>query len=312
MLALCRRLVVGILNMRHAEHQYLDLMDQILTSGDQRTDRTGVGTKSVFGASMRFNLADGSVPILTTKRVFWKPAVREMLWFLTGGTNIQALLRQNVTIWTDWPLATYRTQTGDDISQQDFEARIVEDDSFAAKWGELGPVYGKQWRRWLGPDGVEHDQIANVIDQLKNNPASRRMLFHAWNPGELSGMALPPCHMVYQYHVTSDGRLNCLLYQRSCDLLLGAPFNFIGACALQLMMAQQAGLTPGEFVWVGGDVHLYLNHLEQAQTQMGREPRPFPKMRLGRHAASIDDYKIEDFVLEAYDPHPAIKAPVAV
>jgi thymidylate synthase len=312
MLALCRRLVVGILNMRHAEHQYLDLMDQILTSGDQRTDRTGVGTKSVFGASMRFNLADGSVPILTTKRVFWKPAVREMLWFLTGGTNIQALLRQNVTIWTDWPLATYRTQTGDDISQQDFEARIVEDDSFAAKWGELGPVYGKQWRRWLGPDGVEHDQIANVIDQLKNNPASRRMLFHAWNPGELSGMALPPCHMVYQYHVTSDGRLNCLLYQRSCDLLLGAPFNFIGACALQLMMAQQAGLTPGEFVWVGGDVHLYLNHLEQAQTQMGREPRPFPKMHLGRHAASIDDYKIEDFVLEAYDPHPAIKAPVAV
>jgi thymidylate synthase len=252
------------------------------------------------------------VPILTTKRVFWKPAVREMLWFLTGGTNIQDLLRQKVTIWTDWPLATYRATTGDTISQQDFEARIVEDDAFAAKWGELGPVYGKQWRRWLGPDGKEYDQIASVLDQLKTNPASRRMLFHAWNPAELSGMALPPCHMVYQYHVTTDGRLNCLLYQRSCDLLLGAPFNFIGATALQLMLAQQAGLTPGEFVWVGGDVHLYLNHLEQAKTQMARDPRPFPKMRLARHPASIDDYKIEDFVLEGYDPHPAISAPVAV
>jgi thymidylate synthase len=298
--------------MRHAEHQYLELMAQILAHGDERIDRTGVGTRSIFGASVRFNLSDGSVPILTTKRVFWKPAVREMLWFLTGGTNIQALLRQNVTIWTDWPLATYRAQTGEDISQEAFEARIVEDDAFAAKWGELGPVYGKQWRRWLGPDGVEHDQIANVIEQLKTNPSSRRTLFHAWNPAEIGSMALPPCHMVYQYHVTSDGRLNCLLYQRSCDLLLGAPFNFIGACALQLMLAQQAGLTPGEFVWVGGDVHLYLNHLDQAQIQMAREPRPFPKMKLARHAASIDDYKIEDFVLDGYDPHPAIKAPVAV
>ena len=298
--------------MRHAEHQYLDLMEQILSVGDQRIDRTGVGTKSIFGASVRFNLADGTVPILTTKRVFWKPAVREMLWFLTGGTNIQDLLRQGVTIWTDWPLATYRTQTGETISQKDFEVRIVEDDDFAAKWGELGPVYGKQWRGWLGPDGVEHDQIANVIEQLKTNPASRRMLFHAWNPAEIGAMALPPCHMVYQYHVTSDGRLNCLLYQRSCDLLLGAPFNFIGACALQLMLAQQAGLKPGEFVWVGGDVHLYLNHLEQAKTQIARTPRPFPKMTLTRHAASIDDYRIEDFVLEGYDPHSAISAPVAV
>ncbi len=298
--------------MRHAEHQYLDLMGQILATGDARIDRTGVGTRSVFGASVRFNLTDGSVPILTTKRVFWKLAVKEMLWFLTGGTNIQPLLRENVRIWSDWPLAAYRAQTGEDISQEVFEARVMEDDGFAAKWGELGPVYGKQWRRWMGPDGVEHDQIAAVIDQLKTNPSSRRMLFHAWNPAEIATMALPPCHMVYQYHVTSDGRLNCLLYQRSCDLLLGAPFNFIGACALQLMLAQQAGLTPGEFVWVGGDVHLYLNHLEQAQTQMAREPRPFPKMRLARHPASIDDYKIEDFLLEGYDPHPAISAPVAV
>jgi thymidylate synthase len=298
--------------MRHAEYQYLDLMAQILEQGDERIDRTGVGTRSLFGASVRFNLRDGSVPILTTKRVFWKLAVKEMLWFLTGGTNIAPLLRQNVRIWSDWPLDAYRKATGETISQEAFEARVVEDAGFAAKWGELGPVYGKQWRRWVGPDGTEHDQIASVMDQLKSNPASRRMLFHAWNPAEISTMALPPCHMVYQYHVTSDGHLNCLLYQRSCDLLLGAPFNFIGACALQLMMAQQAGFKPGEFVWVGGDVHLYLNHLEQAKTQMARDPRPFPKMRLARHAASIDDYKIEDFVLEDYDPHPAISAPVAV
>lgn len=298
--------------MGHGEQQYLDLMSHLLSSGDERMDRTGVGTRSLFGASLRFNLADGTVPILTTKRVFWKLPVREMLWFLTGDTNIQPLLRQNVDIWTDWPLAKYREQTGEAISQKAFEARIVEDDDFAARWGELGPVYGKQWRRWLGPDGIEHDQIGSVLNQLKTNPSSRRMLFHGWNPGELNAMALPPCHMVYQYHVSSDGRLNSLLYQRSCDFLLGAPFNFVGACALQMMLAQQAGLALGEFVWFGGDVHLYLNHLEQARTQITRDPRPFPTMKLTRHPASIDDYKIEDFVVENYDPHPTIRAPVAV
>ncbi len=287
-------------------------MNQVLEHGDKRMDRTGVGTRSLFGATLRFDLSSGQVPILTTKRVFWKLAVKEMLWFLTGGTNIAPLLRENVKIWTDWPLASYRSQTSDDISQEDFEARILADTNFAQKWGELGPVYGKQWRRWLGPDGREHDQIASVIDQLKNNPSSRRMLFHGWNPAETSMMALPPCHMVYQYHVTSTGRLNCLLYQRSCDLLLGAPFNFIGACALQLMLAQQAGLMPGEFVWMGGDVHLYLNHLEQAKTQISREPRTFPKMALARTPASIDEYHINDFVLSDYDPHPIIRAPVAV
>jgi thymidylate synthase len=298
--------------MRHAEHQYLDLMNQILTSGDERIDRTGVGTRSLFGATLRFDLSSGQVPILTTKRVFWRLAVKEMLWFLTGGTNIAPLLRENVKIWTDWPLATYRKQTGEDISQEAFEARILGDEDFAQKWGELGPVYGKQWRRWLGPDGREHDQIAAVVEQLKTNPTSRRMLFHGWNPAETSMMALPPCHMVYQYHVTSNGKLNCLLYQRSCDLLLGAPFNFIGACALQLMLAQQAGLSPGEFVWVGGDVHLYLNHLDQAQTQMSRDPRPFPTMTLVRQPDSIDGYRIEDFEIAGYDPHPVIRAPVAV
>jgi thymidylate synthase len=298
--------------MRHGEQQYLDLMGHLLTSGDERMDRTGVGTRSLFGASLRFNLADGTVPILTTKRVFWKLPIREMLWFLTGNTNIQPLLRQKVDIWTDWPLAKYQEQTGEAISQEAFEARIVQDDDFAARWGELGPVYGKQWRRWQGPDGIEHDQIGSVLNQLKTNPSSRRMLFHGWNPAELGAMALPPCHMVYQYHVSSDGRLNSLLYQRSCDFLLGAPFNFVGACALQMMLAQQAGLALGEFVWFGGDVHLYLNHLEQARTQITRDPRPFPTMKLTRHPASIDDYTIEDFAVEGYDPHPSIKAPVAV
>ncbi|WP_114394667.1 thymidylate synthase [Oleisolibacter albus] len=298
--------------MRHPEHQYLDLMAHILDKGDRRVDRTGVGTLSVFGAMMRFDLGDGTAPILTTKRVYWKMAVKEMLWFLTGGTNIRPLLQDKVTIWTDWPLAAYRKATGEEISQTDFERRIVEDADFAARWGELGPVYGKQWRRWLGPDGVEHDQISALLHGLTHTPASRRLLFHAWNVPDIAAMALPPCHMVYQYHVTTDGRLNSLMFQRSCDLLLGAPFNFTGAVALQLMLAQQAGLTPGEFVWMGGDVHLYLNHLEQAREQLRREPRPFPRLSLARKPDSIDAYTIADFVLDGYDPHPPIKADVAV
>ena len=298
--------------MRHPEHQYLDLMSHVLERGDRRIDRTGVGTLSVFGAMARFDLSDGQVPILTTKRVYWKLAVKEMLWFLSGGTNIRPLLRENVRIWTDWPLATYRKASGEDISQAAFEARIVADDEFAARWGDLGPVYGKQWRRWAGADGREHDQVADLLATLKSNPASRRMLFHAWNVPELGQMALPPCHLVYQFHVTSDGRLSCLMYQRSGDLLLGVPFNWTGAAALQLMLAQQAGLALGDFVWMGGDVHLYLNHLDQAREQLGREPRPLPRMRLLRKPDSIDGYRIDDFAIEGYDPHPAIHAEVAV
>lgn len=298
--------------MRHPEQQYLDLMEDILARGDRRVDRTGVGTLSLFGAMMRFDLSDGTVPILTTKRVYWKLAVKEMLWFLTGGTNIQPLLKEKVTIWTDWPLATYRRETGEEIAQKEFEQRIIEDNAFAARWGELGPVYGKQWRRWLGPDGREHDQIAALIKGLRETPASRRLLFHAWNVPELGGMALPPCHMVYQYHVTSDGRLNGLMYQRSCDVLLGLPFNLTGAVALQAMLAQQAGLRLGEFVWMGGDVHLYLNHLDAAREQLSRPPRPLPRLTLTPRAESIDAYRIEDFVVEGYDPHPPIKADVAV
>ncbi|QUS35475.1 thymidylate synthase [Falsirhodobacter algicola] len=293
------------------ERQYLDLARQVLDHGDARLDRTGVGTTSLFGAMLRFDLSGGQVPVLTTKRVYWKLAVKEMLWFLTGGTNIRPLLEQNVRIWTDWPLAAYRRATGEDIDQRTFEGRILADEAFAAKWGELGPVYGKQWRRWLGPDGQEHDQIAALIRTLRTDPASRRMLFHAWNVAEVGGMALPPCHMVYQYHVTSDGRLNGLLYQRSCDLLLGLPFNLTGAAVLQRMLAQQANLEPGELVWMGGDVHVYSNHVDQVRQQIAREPRALPVLTL-RKAASIDDYRIEDFTLSGYDPHPPITAEVAV
>jgi len=298
--------------VRHQEYQYLDLLERVLQKGDERKDRTGVGTKALFGELLRFDLSEGLAPILTTKRVYWKTAVKEMLWFLTGRTNIRELLQQNVRIWTDWPLARFRKETGEEISQQDFEARILEDDAFAEQWGDLGPVYGKQWRRWVDAEGKSHDQIATLVETLTNNPASRRMLFHGWNVGELDRMALPPCHMVYQYYVNSRGELSCLLFQRSCDLFLGAAFNYCAAAALLLMLAQQAGLKPGELIWVGGDVHIYLNHVEQVRQQIARAPRPFPTMRLVRQPASIDDYKIEDFEVAGYDPHPPLYGDVAV
>lgn len=309
--------------MRHPETQYLDLMAHLLEQGDKRTDRTGVGTLSSFGAMMRFDLSDGTFPILTTKRVYWKLAIKEMLWFLTGQTNIRPLLQENVRIWTDWPLKKYREATGGDISQADFEARIVADENFAREWGDLGPVYGKQWRRWADANGTEHDQIAEVIATLRTNPTSRRMLFHAWNVPELPEMALPPCHMVYQFHVSGprnggqDGadtrsRLSLLVYQRSCDVLLGLPFNLVGGAALLAMVAQQVGMDMGELVWVGGDVHLYLNHVEQAKQQLKRSPTPLPRLSLSRHPASLDEYHIDDFVVSGYEPHPAIQAEVAV
>jgi len=307
---------------RHPELQYLDLMRHLMEHGDPRLDRTGVGTRSTFGATFRFDLSDGTIPVITTKRVYWKLAVKEMLWFLTGGTNIRALLQQNVRIWTDWPLKKYREAVEPGISQADFEHRILDDERFAAQWGELGPVYGKQWRRWTDQSGKDHDQIAGVIAALKTNPASRRILFHAWNVPELPDMALPPCHMVYQFYVSNltpmDGstatrpKLNMLIFQRSCDLMLGAPFNFVGGAALMAMIAQQADLDLGELVWMGGDVHLYMNHLDQAREQVSREPRAFPTLKLLRRPDSIDGYRIEDFELTGYDPHPPIAADVAV
>ena len=298
--------------MTHPEQQFLDLLDRVLEKGDPRSDRTGVGTKSLFGELLRFDLSGGQVPILTTKRVYWKTAVKEMLWFLTGGTNIRELLQENVRIWSDWPLEKYRKATGEQIAQEDFEARVLADEEFARTWGELGPVYGKQWRRWVDGEGREHDQIGTLIETLKRNPASRRMLFHAWNVAEIDQMALPPCHMVYQFHVNSRNELSCLIFQRSCDLFLGAPFNFAGGAALVHMLAQQADLTPGQLVWVGGDVHIYLNHVDQVRELTAREPRALPTMTLKRRAASIDDYRIEDFEVTGYDPHPAIHGDVAV
>ncbi|MFA7441369.1 MAG: thymidylate synthase [Sphingomonadaceae bacterium] len=299
--------------MSNADIQYRNLATRVLEKGDDRMDRTGTGARSVFGEMVRFDLSTGEMPILTTKRVYWKTAIKEMLWFLTGRTNIQELLQNNVRIWTDWPLAAYRRAVDPDISQEAFEEKILSDDVFAGKWGDLGPVYGKQWRRWLDADGREHDQIATLVDQLRHNPGSRRMLFDGWNVGELDKMALPPCHMVYQYFVNGRTQeLSCLLFQRSCDIFAGLPFNWTSAATLVHMLAQQADLKPGELIWVGGDVHLYANHHDQMREQLSRVPRAAPTMRLSRRPASIDDYCIDDFVVEGYDPHPSIKADIAV
>jgi len=301
---------------RHPEHQYLDLVRHVLENGDRRVDRTGVGTLASFGVLMRFDMSDGTFPVYTTKRVYWKTAVKEMLWFLTGDTNIRSLLRQNVRIWTDWPLAKYRKATGDQISQEDFEARILEDEAFAEEWGDLGPVYGKQWRRFLGHDGKEYDQVAAVIETLRKDPGSRRMLFHAWNVPDIPKMALSPCHNLYQFFVSGIGsdkpKLSLKTDTRSNDLGLGNPFNVAQQAALLAMVAQQVDMVPHELVWTGGDVHIYLNHLDLARTILSREPRPFPKLRLLRRPDSIDGYSIEDFEVTGYDPHPAIDAPVAV
>lgn len=302
----------------HPEQQYLDIIDHLMKHGDKRMDRTGTGTLAMFGATMRFDLSDGTFPVYTTKRVFWKTAVREMLWFLTGETNIRTLLQSNVRIWSDWPLARFRRETGSDVGQEEFEARILADESFAARWGDLGPVYGKQWRHWRGNDGREYDQVAEVIELLRRDPGSRRILFHAWNVPELKEMALYPCHMVYQFFVSGidndhePPKLSLMVTQRSSDMGLGNPFNVAQQAALLAMIAQQVDMTPGELVWNGGDVHLYLDHVHLAETILSREPRPFPKLRLLRKPDSIDGYRIEDFDVTGYDPHPAIEAPVAV
>ncbi|MEL7686061.1 thymidylate synthase [Citromicrobium bathyomarinum] len=306
----------------HYEQQYLDLMARIWREGDERVDRTGVGTRSIFGAQLRFSLADNAIPLLTTKRVFWKAAAREMLWFLTGETNIRPLVLQGVKIWNEWPHARYVRETGDDIALDEFVQRIADDESFAARWGDLGPVYGKQWVDWptyrYRPDGLYEkgdgiDQVSQVIESLRTTPGSRRHIIEGWNVAELDRMALPPCHKTYQFHVGADGtRLNCLLYQRSCDVALGLPFNLFGAALLTRMIAQQTDLEPGELVWMGGDTHLYLNHEALIREQLEREPRGRPTLEISRRAPSIFGYTIEDFAVSGYSPHAAIKAPVAV
>ena len=295
----------------HPELQYLDLVRRVWEHGAVRGDRTGTGTRALFGEVMRFDLADGTVPLLTTKRVFWKSAVRELIWFLSGDTNIQPLVRQGVHIWTDWPLAKYRAATGATLDRSAFEARIAGDDAFAAAWGDLGPVYGFQWRHW--PDGLPGgiDQIAALVDGLQTDPNSRRHIFTGWNVAQLDLMALPPCHMTYQYFV-AGGRLSGMLYQRSCDLGLGFPFNIFEAAVLLRMLAQQCDLLPGELVWMGADCHLYANHAELVATQLARAPRPFPGLEFNRRPPSLFDYTPEDFAVTGYDPHPHIAAPVSV
>lgn len=262
--------------------QYLDLMQHIMDHGAVKTDRTGTGTKSVFGYQMRFAMKDG-FPLVTTKKCHLRSIIHELLWFLKGDTNIGYLHDNKVTIWDEW----------------------------ADENGNLGPVYGYQWRSWPAPDGRHIDQITNVVNQIKNTPDSRRMIVSAWNVADIDNMKLPPCHALFQFYV-ADGKLSCQLYQRSCDTFLGLPFNIASYSLLLHMMAQQCDLEPGDFVWTGGDVHLYLNHLEQAKLQLSRTPRALPTLRLARKPDSIFDYKFEDFIIENYDPYPVIKAPIAV
>ena len=262
--------------------QYLDLLRHIRTHGVNKEDRTGTGTQSVFGYQMRFNLQDG-FPLLTTKKVHLKSIIYELLWFISGNTNVRWLQEHGVTIWDEW----------------------------ADENGNLGPVYGHQWRSWPAPDGGTIDQLSQVVELIRKNPDSRRMLVTAWNPGEVEKMALPPCHCLFQFYV-AEGRLSCQLYQRSADVFLGVPFNIASYALLTLMIAQVCGLQPGEFIHTTGDTHIYRNHFEQVALQLSREPRPLPRMRFNPEVKSIFDFKYEDFTLEGYDPWPAIKAPVAV
>ena len=262
--------------------QYLDLLRHIRENGVMKEDRTGTGTQSVFGYQMRFNLEDG-FPLLTTKKVHLKSIIYELLWFISGDTNIKYLKDHGVTIWDEWADAD----------------------------GNLGPVYGHQWRSWPAPDGRTIDQLSQVIDTIKRNPDSRRMLVTAWNPGEVDNMALPPCHCLFQFYV-ADGKLSCQLYQRSADVFLGVPFNIASYALLTMMIAQECGLQPGEFVHTTGDTHIYKNHFDQVALQLSREPRKLPVMKLNPDVKSVFDFKYEDFTLEGYDPWPAIKAPVAV
>jgi thymidylate synthase len=268
--------------------QYLDLMRRVRDHGVKKTDRTGTGTLSVFGHQMRFDLAEG-FPLITTKKLHVKSIIHELLWFLSGDTNTAYLKAHGVKIWDEW----------------------TRDDGWGDHAGDLGPVYGKQWRSWGAPDGSEIDQIENAVDLLKRDPDSRRIIVTAWNPADLGDMALAPCHCLFQFYV-SEGRLSCQLYQRSADVFLGVPFNIASYALLTMMMAQVTGLKPGEFVHTLGDAHLYLNHLAQADEQLKRTPRALPRMEIDPSAKSIFRFRFSDFKLAGYDPHPHIAAPVAV
>ncbi|MBI3305525.1 thymidylate synthase [Candidatus Nomurabacteria bacterium] len=312
---------------KNPDKEYLSLMQHIIDNGVERKERTGIGTKSVFGHQMRFDLSLG-FPLLTTKKVFIKAIIHELLWFLTGDTNIKYLVRNDVKIWNEWAfqvyleknkldkkLARYSKEWEEKLNW--FVEQIKTDDKFADDWGELGPIYGKQWRKWETPKGKTIDQIQNVIDMLKNDPSSRRIIVSGWNVGEIFDLihdhnhAPPPCHSLFQFHVL-DGKLSCQLYQRSADFFLGVPFNIASYALLTMMIAQVTGYKLGHFVWTGGDIHLYLNHLEQAKEQISREPKNSPKMKINADVKNIFDFKFEDFILENYAPHPSIKASIAV
>lgn len=295
---------------------YHAMLTHVLERGTRKDDRTGTGTISVFGYQMRHDLSEG-FPLLTTKKMHVRGIIHELLWFLRGETNIRYLAQNDVHIWDDWPYEAYRTSNEfEGETMKEFSERIAKDDAFARRWGELGPIYGKQWRRWETKEGKTVDQIANVIHEIKTNPNSRRMVVSSWNIGDLQDLvrakrsAPPPCHLLFQFYV-SNGKLSCVLYQRSADLFLGVPFNIASYSLLLMMVANVTDLEPGEFVHTFGDLHMYTNHLEQVKEQLSRTPRPLPTMRIKKRD-SIDDFEFDDFVLEGYDPHPAIRAPVAL
>lgn len=303
--------------------QYLDLLQDIQDTGIKKTDRTGTGTVSVFGRQIRFNLSEG-FPAVTTKKLYMRGIIHELLWFLQGSSNIKYLVDNDVHIWDEWPYRAYLKAQGNSVPGsyseewkvgiKAFAERIRDDEAFAAEYGELGPVYGYQWRHWPTPDGGEIDQIQRAVDTIISNPDSRRNIVSAWNVAEIDEMAkagLPPCHTLFQFNV-ADGKLDCQLYQRSADTFLGVPFNIASYALLTMMVAQVTGLQPGEFVHTFGDTHLYLNHLEQVAEQLSRTPRALPHMKLNTRVESLFDFTYEDFELVGYDPHPAIKAPISV
>jgi len=303
--------------------QYLDLLGDVRANGTERTDRTGTGTRSVFGRQLRFDLAEG-FPLVTTKQVFLRGIIHELLWFLSGDTNIAPLVRNGVHIWDSWPYRAYLAKQGlpapDTGSPEwrdglrSFVARIADDDAFAAEHGDLGPVYGYQWRHWRTPEGTEIDQVQQALDLIRDTPDSRRIIVSAWNAADIEDMAkagIPPCHTMFQFYVDGD-RLSCQLYQRSADLFLGVPFNIASYALLTMMFAQVSGLQPGEFVHTFGDAHIYANHYAQVDEQLSRTPRPLPRMELNPAVTSLFDFTIDDFTLVGYDPHPRISAPVAV
>lgn len=300
-----------------SEIAYLDLLKEILEFGKYKDDRTKTGTKSVFGRQIRFDLAKG-FPLLTTKKVFLRGIIHELLWFIKGESNIKYLVDNDVHIWDEWPYKFYmQREKGKGkrvLAKDEFIVKIKTDNKFAKKWGELGPVYGVQWRHWKTAGGREIDQIKQVIKQIKKNPYDRRLIVSAWNVADIEEMAkagLPPCHSLFQFYVL-DGKLSCQLYQRSADMFLGVPFNIASYALLTMMFAQVCGLKAGEFVHTFGDAHIYSNHIEQVKEQLKRKPRKLPLMTINPKVKDIFKFKFEDFRLEGYDPYPAIKAPVAV